>query len=396
MTSTKLAKRTQKLLDTTVIDLLKAAANPNVISLGGGIPASRTFPTLQLARITNQIMQEAPIQALQYHQTAGLSRLRKLIAHQLSQEWGRQLSDQNVLITTGSQQGLDLVSKALLDAKDIVLTNNPTYFVALQTFYAYEAQIQALSLTQAGPDLDQLQAKLQKKKPKFYYVIPTFQNPTGICWSSKTRQEVLVLAEKHGLTIIEDDPYSQLYFSQRPPLPLAASSEKVIYLGTFSKTLAPGLRVGFVVASAQVIRQLTLIKQSMDLHSAILPQMMVAKFLAKEKLYQAHLDSTRQFYRQQAAKLKTLLTQELSQLAQWSTPKGGMFFWLKLKSKSLDTKKLLSLALKLKVAYVPGAVFYVQKPARNTLRLSYATVTPTDLELAVKRLALLVKKAKRR
>ncbi len=315
--------------------------------------------------------------------------LREKIATILSEIWRRKISHEQIFFNTGSKQALDLVGRTFLNAKDAVIVENPTYFVAISAFNAYGCRYIPISLQNDGPSIDELNNKLSREtgRIKFLYTIPTFQNPTGISWSLEKRKQVLEIMQQQNCIIIEDDPYSDLYFNQAPPPPLYAldSSGKTVYIGTFSKSLAPGLRVGFVVANPELISQLTLIKQSMDLHSPTLSQLIVSHLLSKPDWYRKHLNTLRIHYSKQATALLTLLERHLSTKASWTVPQGGLFVWVKIPgSHSLE---LLKKAVLAGVAFMPGYPFYAKNQNWQTIRLTFSMATQKQMSVAVQALA---------
>lgn len=380
------AKRVKKLIDPTVQSALKLASKKGVISLSGGIPNPDLFPIHEIESLLSTILKRNGKNVLQYSQTAGLPELRALIANNLSVKWRKKIFPEEILVTSGSQQGLDLLGKAFLDKNDYVIVENPTYFVALSAFNSYEAKYKAIRLNSDGIDVKQLTRVLDKpiKRVKFLYVIPTFQNPSGITWSKKVREEIIELIKKHQLLLIEDDPYSELYFDNKPPLNLASYNHGglIIHLGTFSKTLCPGLRVGYIAASKEIIEKLSLIKQGMDLHSSTLSQALIVEILKQKKTYEIHLDKIRNYYKEQGLYTFLCLNKYLTHKATWNVPDGGIFVWIKTKRE--DCRILYKKAVDLGVAFMPGYPFYANAPEDNTLRITFATVSKREIQKGIK------------
>jgi len=381
------AKRVKKMADPTVSNTLKLAGQPGMISLGGGIPNPQLFPTDFIAETVNRLIKEQGNQVLQYGPTPGLPQLREGIAQYLSSKWSKSVVAGQVLITTGSQQALDLLGKAFLNKGDQILVENPTYLAAVLAFNGYEVRYGTMRLNDGGVEPAELEKKLKRKiSYKFAYCIPTFQNPTGITWSLAVRRQVLRLAQKHGLLIVEDDPYGELYFEKAPPPSLAAmaNGSRVIYLGTFSKTFCPGLRVGYLVADQKTVDTLTLIKQAMDLHSPSLSQALVAKYLKDQNIYQAQMGRIRKFYREKARFMMEEMEKQFKGIANWTRPAGGLFTWMTIKG--VDCRDLYHKAIKAGVSFMPGYPFYANKPDYSTIRLTFATVGEREMKIALDKL----------
>lgn len=393
MMNIKFASRVEKLIDPTVADTLRLATQPGMISLSGGIPSPVLFPIKEIKTLLLKIMNENGPKVLQYNQTAGLPELREEIAFYYSKKWEKKLNLNQVLITTGSQQALDLLGKAFLDINDYVLVENPTYFVALSAFNGYGVKYKTVQLKANGIDTKQLEKHLteNRQKIKFAYVIPTFQNPTGLTWSLENRKKVLAVAKKYGLLIIEDDPYSELYFENKPPKNLMAldNNNQTIYLGTFSKTFCPGLRVGYIIASQSIIEKMTSIKQGMDLHTATLPQVLVYNYIKQRKVYKKHLKKIRDYYKKNLNHMWYYLEKNLLNKAYWTNPNGGLFIWLTIPGR--DCQKLYQEAVKNGMSFMPGYHFYANKSQLNTLRLTFATVNKEEIESGLKILSTIIK-----
>lgn len=389
--SPKFARRVAALADTTIRDTLKYASQPGIISLAGGIPNPELFPLDDVRERIGQFDDATMRRGLQYSATAGIPELRGALAKHLTQSWGREVSSDHILITTGSQQGLDIITKTFLDEGDAVLLEDPTYLAAVAVFNTNAPDFVPAALGSEGIDVSEADELMKLKKPKFAYAVPTFQNPTGIVWSPSVRQEFLAACERNDVLMVEDDPYSELYYTDHPPKPVAAydTSGRVIYLGTFSKTLYPGLRVGFVVADPALIETFVLIKQSMDLHTSTLSQLICASCLTDSSWYDHHMQEYRSFYAKKQKELVNLLKENLPSFVEWSIPDGGLFVWLK--APGVDSRELLKKSVEAGVAFMPGYAFYAKQPQYDTLRLSFATVSYQDMEKAVKTLAETIK-----
>ncbi len=364
----RLARNTKGLTDATVIKLLKAAVDPKIISFAGGVPSPKTFPLKKFNQVSRRLFNN-PL-AFQYQPTQGINELLEILSSYLTAKWQRQIKPENILITSGSQQAIDLLGKALIDKGNKILVERPTYFVALQAFSAYQPCFQEVILHNEQVSFKNL-TRFLKQKPKIFYLNPSFQNPTGQSLTLKQRQELVNLAAQFPQTLfIEDAAYTDLFFDKAYP-DLISFSPKIIHLGTFSKTLAPGLRIGYLVGPKELIYQLTLIKQSLDLHTNSLSQLMVNELLREKKWFAKHLSKIRKFYYHQAEIMGKTLTKLMPKSVSWQQPQGGLFYWLKT---AVDTRKLYLQAIKRGVAFIPGHVFFAARPEFNYLRLSFATV----------------------
>jgi len=392
------ARRVGRIQGSAIRELLKVTELPGAISLAGGLPAAEIFPVEKIAAVTQRILEEHGQQALQYGMTEGYTPLRELLAQRLEQD-GLNVSADNILITSGSQQGLDLLGKIMIDAGDYLLVESPTYLGALQACNAYEPEYVAVRSDEEGIVTDELEPALQKN-PKFIYALPNFQNPTGVTFTLERRRKLVEVASRYEVPIIEDDPYSQLRFEgEALPSLLTLENERqqergtpyqgnVIQLNTFSKVLTPGLRLGWVVAPTHVIRKLVLAKQGTDLHTATFNQM-IAYELAHEGFLEEHLPLIRQTYRERRDAMLAALEEFFPDNVHWTRPQGGMFLWLTL-PEGIDTAQLLGEALEYRIAFVPGASFHPCGGGANTIRLSFSNATPELIEEAIRRLGRLL------
>lgn len=367
------APRAAALSGSAIRAILKATERPQVLSFAGGLPNPDTFPVAAIRRASERILADEPAAALQYGPTEGYGPLRELIAERL-QRSGQPCSAANVLITTGSQQALDLIGKALLSPGATVLADNPGYLGAFQAF-----ALQA-------PRLVDWRAAAAATPAACCYVTPTFANPNGETLSLAGRQALLARLATAGVPLIEDDPYGELWFEAPPPPSCRAlAGDNVLYLGSFSKVLAPGLRVGYVAGPPAVVALLARLKQAADLHTPGLNQRLVAALLADGTL-DAHLPALRTRYRDQRDALLDALARHLAPYAEWTAPEGGMFAWLRLKG-GLDASALFDAALSRDVAFVPGSPFYFERPDPSTLRLAFSTLDAKRMDEGLARLA---------
>ncbi|MEO7057731.1 MAG: PLP-dependent aminotransferase family protein [Caldimonas sp.] len=368
-------------------EILKLTERPGIISLAGGLPSADTFPLEAMRDATARVLRDTPREALQYAASEGFAPLREWVAAEMASH-GMTVAASQVLITTGSQQGLDLVGKVLVDAGSRVAVESPTYLGALQAFVPYEPEFVAIACDDCGPLTASLST--EGRGARFFYVLPNFQNPSGRSIGDARRDEIVAAASATGLAIVEDNPYGDLWFDEPPARPIAARwPEGTIYLGSFSKVLAPGLRLGYVIAPPPVFAKLVEAKQAADLHTPGFNQRIVHE-IVKDGFLTEHVPTIRARYRRHREAMQGALLAHLPTAGplacRWRTPGGGMFFWVEL-PEGCDSDALLALAVARGVAFVPGAPFYASAPRRNTLRLSFVTVEPEAIERGIAALA---------
>ena len=379
------AERAEKMNPSVIREILKVTEKPGIISFAGGLPSPKTFPIDAFAAACAAVLKTDGEGALQYAASEGYAPLREWVANSLP--WD--VDPAQVLITTGSQQALDLIAKVLIDKDSKVLVETPTYLGALQAFTPMEPKFVSVASDAEGVDMADLQAKA--KNARFMYVVPNFQNPTGRLMGEARRVELSTTAAQIGLPIVEDNPYGDLWFDQPPPLPLTARNpDGCIYMGSFSKTLAPGLRLGFLVAPKALYPKLLQAKQAADLHTPSFNQRMVAEVL-KGNFLDRHVPTIRALYKSQRdAMLAALETHLSGSGVSWNTPDGGMFLWLKL-PRGMNAVELLPKAVERNVAFVPGSAFYADAPQTNTLRLSFVTASVDQINIGIAALADVIK-----
>jgi 2-aminoadipate transaminase len=384
-----LSRRAARLNPSILREILKTTDVPGLLSLAGGLPAAEAFPVEAVREACQRVLAEAPHAALQYAASEGFMPLREWVAAEMGRH-GAAVSPDQVLITTGSQQGLDLCAKVLIDAGSRIAVEAPTYLGALQAFAPFEPEVLALPGDGDGVLPEALR---QAAGARLLYLVPSFHNPTGCCMSDGRRDAVLAEAERWQLPVLEDNPYGELWYEAPPPRPLVARDpSRVVYLGSFSKVLAPGLRLGYVVAPPVLFPKLLQAKQAADLHSPGFNQRVVWQIL-DSGLLQSHLPALRERYRAQRDAMQTALERHLAPLqCRWQRPVGGMFFWLDLPD-AIDAMALLPKAVAAGVAFVPGAAFYSAGARANTMRLGFVTLSPADIEVAVARLAAVLRDA---
>jgi 2-aminoadipate transaminase len=380
-------------------DLLKLLQSKDIISLGGGLPAPELFPVQEFDKIASRTLFHYGSSALQYGPTDGIKPLREWIAHRMKEVYGvRWVGPDNIMITTGSQQALDLIGKVFINPNDVILTENPSYLGALQAFKSYQSSFISFEMDEDGLMIKPFEEFLEKKATKyeenfpikFAYLMPAFQNPTGKSLADDRKQPLMNLLKKYSIPLVEDDPYGELYFGMDKIKPLAAydtDGEMTIYTSTFSKTLAPGLRLGWIAAPQEILSKLIMAKQSADLHSSSLSQYIAYEFCASPS-YETHLQKIRDTYKARRDTLASLLKQYVSPEIKIAVPEGGMFLWLEL-PEGYNTADLLPKAIENNVAYVMGEAFYPNPEATNkrTMRLNFSYCDEATLKLAVERLA---------
>ena len=382
-----LARRTARMNPSVIREILKLSELPGIVSLSGGLPSPDTFPIEAMRAAADRVLRDAPREALQYAASEGYAPLREWVAGELSSQ-GLRVDAARVLITTGSQQGLDLVAKALVDPGSKVAVESPTYLGALQAFTPCEPEFTAVDCDSEGPLPTSLRAV--GRGARFVYVLPNFQNPSGRSMGAARRDDFAQAAESIGVPIVEDNPYGELWFDAPPDAPIAVRwPEGTIYLGSFSKVLAPGLRLGYVVAPDDVFPKILQAKQAADLHTPGFNQRVVHEVI-RDGFLKEHVPRIRARYKihrdaMQAALLAHLPTAG-PRACRWNVPGGGMFFWVELPP-GIDADALLPRAVERGVAFVPGASFFVGKPMHNTLRLSFVTVSPEMIERGVRAIA---------
>ena len=400
--TSRYAQRTKTIKSSAIRELLKVTQRPEIISFAGGLPAPDVFPTDRFREACCRVLETNAKAALQYGATEGYEPLREMIARHTSR-YGIAANPENVLITSGSQQALDLIGKLLINPGDRVLVEAPTYLGALQAFNVYGAEYLSVPSDEDGIRTDKLEKPL-RSGPKFMYVLPNFQNPGGTTLSEGRRQELVLLADRFGIPIVEDDPYGQLRYEGEHLTPLVVldrenlrrdngySLGNVIYLSTFSKTLAPGLRLGWIVAPPDVIAKLVQLKQGGDLHTSTFAQI-VAYEVARDNFLDEHIKLIRNVYRERRDAMLEALQECFPSEVEWTHPKGGLFLWITL-PKGMDCQKLFEIALKENVAFVPGDSFYANdgEEGKRHMRLNFSYVPPEQIREGIRRLSVAVKR----
>lgn len=393
------AQRTQRMSGSAIREILKMTQIPGIISFAGGLPAPEVFPVDEIQAASDVVLSEVGAQALQYYPTEGYTPLREMIVER-SARYGVNINIENVLITTGSQQALDLLGKVFINRGDRILVESPTYLGALQAWNAYGAEYVEVPFDEDGMQVDTLEDAL-RMGPKFIYVLPNFQNPTGITLTLERRKALIELADRYGVPLVEDDPYGQLRYEGEhiPPVVVLDGQYRnyvgetyhgnVIYMSTFSKTLAPGLRLAWVTAPAEVIRKLVQAKQGADLHTSTFNQM-VAYETAKGGFLDQHIDKIREVYGARRLVMLEALEENFPPGVNWTRPQGGMFLWVTL-PEGMDAAEVLPKAVEKMVAFVPGGPFHADGGGENTLRLNFSNAQPEMIQEGIARLGQVLK-----
>lgn len=384
--SYRFARRSKDIKDSIFTDILQYLEDPEFISFSGGFPSVTSFPISAIEKAAVKVLQNDGAAALQYSSTEGHLPLRKWIAQRYLKRSNLEVDPNDILITTGSQQAIDLISKSFLDPNDHIVVEYPSYLGALQSFSMFEPVIHEVMLQEDGLDVEALQEILEKHDPKLLYVIPNFHNPTGISYSQEKRMALVELIKKHNILLIEDDPYGELrYVGEDKALLKALLPDQVILMGSFSKIISPGIRLGWVVAPKGMMKQLFNAKEASDLHASTLDQRIVTQYLMDNNL-DDQLSLTRQNYAQKRAVMKMAMERFFPKEVIVSPSEGGMFFWITL-PKHVLAQSALEAAIKEKVIFIPGNPFYVNPFNVHTLRLNYTSPTEEQILIGIERLA---------
>jgi 2-aminoadipate transaminase len=384
------AHRMDPLEVSTVREILKVTEMPDVISFAGGLPAPELFPTTELAQAFYHVIREEGRWALQYSTTEGYTPLRDYIAVRL-QTKGIKASVNNILMLSGSQQGLDLTAKVLLNPGDKVMVARPTYLAAIQTFMLFETQMITVASDDDGMDVEEVAHKLRAHPDiKLIYLVANFDNPSGTTLSLERRERLVHLAQQYGVRILEDDPYGELRYrgEHLPPLKSLDESGLVLYLSTFSKTIAPGLRLGWLVAEKEIYQKLVIAKQASDLHTSTVTQRATYHYLTTHSTDE-HIARLRAVYGERCSVMLESLARYFPATVRWTKPEGGMFLWAEL-APEVRTEEVLTEAIKEKIAFVPGAAFFANDKQHNFMRLNFSNQVPSQIEEGIKRLARVI------
>ncbi len=391
----RFAQRLNNVETSAIRELFKLLGKPGIISFAGGFPDGAMFDVDGIREASARVLENESGPALQYGATEGYNPLREQLAHFMTSKGVSGMTPESLIVTTGSQQALDLIAKTLLDEDDVALVEAPTFLATIQCFRLYGPQVLGVPIDADGVRVDLLEEMMVQHKPKLVYLIPTFGNPSGAMLSLERRLRVLELAVKYQTVVVEDDPYGDLYFGEAPPPSLLALSDRVpgsrdwlVHCGSLSKVLSPGLRVGWLIAPAALLQRATMCKQFSDAHTSTFAQATAAEYLRSGRM-PATLDHVRSVYAQRAATMGAALQREFGDGLAFSQPKGGLFFWARLtgaRGQLSDGATLAKKAIDQGVAFVPGAPFFSDHPDATTLRLSFATADVAKIEEGLQRL----------
>lgn len=383
---TRFAHRMESVRTSTIREILKVTEQPEIISFAGGLPAPELFPVDDILRAAERVLHETGAAALQYSPSEGLAALREILAAE-SRKRGIDCGAEDILIMTGSQQPLDLTGKIFLDAGDCVLTESPTYMAAIQAFQTYGVRFAAVPTDDEGLIPEELPTLIERERPKFLYTIPNFQNPTGVTLTAERRKTLYSIAARYGLIVLEDDPYGALRYAGKTIAPIKALDTEgiVIYQSTVSKTIAPGLRVGWVVATEEIRGKLTIAKQAADLHTSSLDQRIVHRYLADSDS-EAHIERIRRSYGERYRIMDATLRETMPPGFTWTHPEGGMFLWVTC-PEGVNTNELMRDALARKVLFVPGQDFFSDASGLRYMRLNFSNASPEMIREGIGRLA---------
>src|SRR5437867_3791083 len=389
------SSRTRVMKSSAMRDLMALTERPEVISLAGGLPDTSTFPPELLAKLMSGVAAEASARALQYGPTEGLAPARDAIVEVMAAE-GTHVDPQDVLVTSGGQQVIDLVCKALIDPGDVIVAEGPTYPGAVPTFSAYQADVVQIDMDADGMRVEDLEAALDRldaegRRPKFIYTVPSFQNPAGVTMSLPRRKRLVEVARERELLVLEDNPYSLLRYEGEPIPTLFAldGGVYVMYLGTFSKILSPGIRLGWVVAPPPVLEKINLGKQAADLCTSTVTQLFVRAYF-DQGIWRDYIDSLNDIHRSRRDAMLDALAEFFPREAEWTRPAGGLFVWVTLPD-FIDTTDLLARALRENVAFVPGEGSYLDGRGRNSMRLNFSASNGDDIREGIRRIGEVIK-----
>jgi len=395
------ASRLDNVSTSAIRELFKLLGKPGIISFAGGFPDAALFDVDGLREASEAALAENPGLALQYGATEGFDPLRAQIAHFMDGK-GVDVAPDGLIVTTGSQQALDLIGKTLISPGDKVIVEGPTFLATIQCFRLYGADLVSAPVDGEGVRVDELERLIVQHKPKLVYLIPTFGNPSGATLNAERRRRVLELAVKHGTLIVEDDPYGDLYFDKAPPPSLMAlskdvpgSREHLVYCGSLSKVLSPGLRIGWMIGPAELLAKSVMCKQFSDAHTSTFAQVTAANYLATGRMPDT-LAKVRAVYAKRRDVMDAALRRELGDAITFTRPDGGLFFWVSLTGANgalADAAVLARQAIEQGVAFVPGAPFFAENPDNSTLRLSFATADEAKIEDGIRRLGVALRQS---
>jgi 2-aminoadipate transaminase len=384
----KFANRMFKTPRSFVREILKVSENPEIISFAGGLPNPESFPIESISKAVHQVLSKNGSEALQYSTTEGYKPLREYISKRYDSQ-GLKVDTDEILITNGSQQCLDLVGKVFLNKNDTVVMESPTYLAAIQAFSLYEPVFKTVPLLEDGIDLEKLEEVLKKENPKLFYAVTNFHNPTGITYSEKKRKKLAVLLKEYDTILVEDNPYGEIRFMGENILPVKSWLDDGILFGSFSKIVSPGMRLGWIVAKEEVMDKLITVKQASDLHSNYFTQRIVYQYLHKNPVDE-HIQQIRNLYKKKRDIMIDMMNKYFPPEIHYTHPEGGMFIWVTL-PEGISSMELFEMALKENVAFVPGQAFFVDGSGNNTMRLNFTNSDDESIQKGIKSLGKSIK-----
>ncbi|MGZ7118320.1 MAG: aminotransferase-like domain-containing protein [Methanobacterium sp.] len=377
------ADRMKNVHKSFIREILKVTEEPDVISFAGGLPNPKSFPVKEINGAVTKVLSRNGDEVLQYSTTEGYLPLRKYIAERYLKK-GLKVDPDEILITNGSQQGIDLISKVFLNKGDEVLVENPTYLAAIQSFGLFEPQFKSVTLLEDGVDVNALRRMIDKNKIKLFYSVTNFQNPTGITYSGQKRKEIAKILKDELTIFVEDDPYGEIRFLGEELSPVKAYLDNSVLLGSFSKIVSPGMRLGWIVASSEIMEKIIIAKQASDLHSNYFTQRVVYQYLTHNNVDE-HIEKIKKMYRNQRNLMVSMIEEYFPENVKYTKPEGGMFLWVTL-PEELSSMDLFELAIKENVAFVPGKAFFTDGSGDNTLRLNFSNSDEEKIKEGIKRL----------
>ncbi|MGZ7044016.1 MAG: aminotransferase-like domain-containing protein [Methanobacterium sp.] len=377
------ADRMKNVHKSFIREILKVTEEPDVISFAGGLPNPKSFPVKEINGAVTKVLSRNGDEVLQYSTTEGYLPLRKYIAERYLKK-GLKVDPDEILITNGSQQGIDLISKVFLNKGDEVLVENPTYLAAIQSFGLFEPQFKSVTLLEDGVDVNALRRMLDKNKIKLFYSVTNFQNPTGITYSGQKRKEIAKILKDELTIFVEDYPYGEIRFLGEELPPVKAYLDNSVLLGSFSKIVSPGMRLGWIVANSEIMEKIIIAKQASDLHSNYFTQRVVYQYLTHNNVDE-HIEKIKKMYRNQRNLMISMIEEYFPENVKYTKPEGGMFLWVTL-PEELSSMDLFELAIKENVAFVPGKAFFTDGSGDNTLRLNFSNSDEEKIKEGIKRL----------
>jgi len=381
----KFAGRSRNLEGNVIREILKLTQQPDIISFAGGMPDPQVFPVAALDEATRRVFAADAAGALQYNTTDGYPPLKQMVIERMKKR-GVTVTPEEVLITSGSQQGIELIAKVLLDPGDTVLMENPSYLAAIQIFGGFQARLAAVDIDEQGIPVEGLDEALTRENPKLLYVLPNFQNPTGVSLARERRRALVETAARRGVPVVEDDAYGELRYlgSDIEPIKAFDTENVVLYLGTISKIISPGLRIGWVVGAPEILEKMIFCKQGGDVHTNSLAQRLVVEYY-RSGVMESHIDVIRENYGRKRSLMLERMREYFPAGVEWTEPEGGMFVWVTLPP-GMSAIELLERAVERKVAFVPGAPFFPRGGGENTLRLNFSNATEENIDAGIRRL----------